>query len=457
MKTILIPIFHGHIARNILRTDVLKFLATAPNVRVVLVVPDFKRDLYEKEFGRENVIVVASPKIQYSKLERRFRSLYYFFIDTETVRIIQQEQFWITKKYVRYWYARFMTLLLGHIRLLRQLVRFLDEYFVKDTLFTKIFDEQKPDVVFIPSITSDDEGLVFRQARARNIPVVAMIRSWDNITVNKGNMRLMPEKLLVHSTIMKPETAHFADIPEERIEVVGMSHFDYYTNDARIPREEFFRKVGGNSSMKTVYFMPIGLSDQAQDKEMLGFMENILKTEPRLKNTQLMLSAHPNTDKQIDYAAPGTIVIKFPGVIHYPGGKLTDREITKEDMELMASAIYHADLVVNYQGTTSLDAAAFDKPVINIAFDEAPNKPYLKSVRRFYDFTHYLPLMRSGGVKIAWTKEELSGLMADYIEHPEQDRQNRRVMLEEQGGVCGGKASEQTANAILSLLANSPR
>lgn len=452
MKTILIPIFHGHIARNILRTDVLRFLREGPGVRVVLVVPDFKRDSYEREFGAPNVIVVASPKITYSQLDRRFRSFYYFFVDTATVKIIQQEQFWVTKKYLRYAYSRLMTLLFGHIRPLRNLVRYLDGKYVQDTLFGKIFDTYRPSAVFIPSITSDDEGLVLRQARARNIPVVAMIRSWDNITVNKGNIRVMPDRLLVHSPIMKPETAHYADIPEENIEVVGMSHFDYYYTDTRIPRDEFFKRVGGDPKKRTVYFMPIGLSDQAQDKEMLAFMENILRTEPGLENTQLMLSAHPNTDKQIDYAAPGTIVIKFPGVINYPGGKLTDREITKPDMELMASAIYHADLVVNYQGTTSLDAAAFDKPVINIAFDEFPGKPYLKSVQRFYDFTHYLPLLKSQGVKLAWTKEELPKRMAEYIAHPEIDRAGRKEMLEGQGGLTGGKASEVTARAILRML-----
>ena len=82
-KRILIPIFHGHIARNILRTEVLSELIKRANV--VLIVPAFKKDLYKKEFGNENVSVVASPEIHYSRLDKFFRSFYYYFIDTETV------------------------------------------------------------------------------------------------------------------------------------------------------------------------------------------------------------------------------------------------------------------------------------------------------------------------------------------------------------------------------------
>ena len=446
MKKILIPIFHGHIARNILRTGVLPELTKETNV--VLIVPDFKKELYIKEFGGERVSVASAPTIKFSKLERFFRSFYYYFVDTETVKIVQQEQFWEANK-LRYWWARFWTKLFGNIKVLRQIVRWFDSLLVKDTTFRNIFDKHKPDVIFVPSITSDDEGLVLRQAKARGIKTVGMVRSWDNITVNKGNIRVFPDKLLVHTEILKDDCVKYADYPPERIEVVGMSHFDYYLNDNRIPRESFFQKINGDPKKRTIYFMPIGLSDIEEDKYMLNLLEGWVKSSKEFAGTQLMLSTHPNATKPIDYTAPETLLIKFPGVINFPGGKPTDREIIKGDMEMMASAIYHSDVVVNYQGTTSIDASAIDKPVVNIAFDAHEGKPYLKSVRRFYDFTHYQPILASRGVRLAHSSNELKKEILEYLNDPSLDKKGRKRIIDEQSPSFDGRAGERTAQAIL--------
>jgi len=326
----------------------------------------------------------------------------------------------------------------------------LDKLSFNDTLFTKIFDKYNPDIVFIPSITADDESLVLRQARSRGVRTVGMVRSWDNISVNKGNVRIFPDKMLVHTNILKSDLIRYADYPSDKIEVVGMTHFDYYITDRRIPRDEFFRQIGGNPNKKTIYFMPIGLSDIDEDKYMLKLLESWVQSEPAFSNTQLMLSTHPNASKPVDYASPETLFIKFPGVINYPGGKPTDREITKPDMELMASAIYHSDVVVNYQGTTTIDVSAFDKPVINIAFDGMKDKPYLKSVRRFYDYIHYLPIIKSGGVRLAHSSEELRKQIIEYLDNPQKDKEGRKIIVEEQVPMHDGYASARTAKAICS-------
>lgn len=450
MKTVLIPIFHGHIARNILRTGVLPELAK--KVEIVLIVPDFKKELYQKEFGGTNISIVSAPRIKFPGLERFFRSFYYYFVDTETVKIVQQEQFILNGSEFRYLWSRIWTNVFGHAKILRQVIRWLDDLLVKDTLFIQMFDQYKPDLVFIPSLTSDEEGLILRQAKARLVPTVGMFRSWDTVTVNKGNLRVSPDKIIVHTEFLKSDVVEYTDYSKDKIEVVGMSHFDYYLTEKRISREKFFDNIGGDRNKKTIYFMPIGLSDQTEDKHMLALLESWVHNDPAFLNTQLMVSSHPNATKPIDYASPETLLLKFSKTIDFPDGKLTDREITKDDMELMASAIYHSDVIVNYQGTTSIDASAFDKPVVNIAFDSTKNKPYLQSVRRFYQFTHYQPILKSGGVRLAKSSEELKNEIIEYLRNPARDTEGRRRMVREQTFKYDGKASERTAHAILSLL-----
>ena len=408
--------------------------------------------MYEKELKGDGFFIVAAPTKKFSRLDRFFRSFYYYFVDTKTVKIVQREQFLLNSRKFRYIWSRVWTSILGHSKFLRQIVRWLDQSLVKDTLFDSIFDHHKSDLVFIPSLTSDEEGLVLRQARQRHISTMGMFRSWDTITVNKGNLRVSPDRIIVHTEFLKEDVVKYTDYPKNKIEVVGMPHFDYYLTGKRISREEFFRQIGGSSTKRTIYFMPIGLSDQNEDKYMLALLESWVKNDPTFTNTQLMLSSHPNATKPIDYAAPETLLIKFSGVVNFPRGKPTDREIIRGDMEIMASAIYHSDVVVNYQGTTSIDAAAFNKPVVSIAFDGLKNQPYLKSVRRFYDFTHYQPILRSGGVRLAHSANGLKKEILEYLKHPEQDSEGRRKIVREQTFKYDGKASERTAHAILSLL-----
>ncbi len=450
MKTILIPIFHGHIARNILRTNVLNELRK--KLKVVVIAPAFKRDIYEKEFGNENIVIVSSPEIKAGFLDTFFRFFYYYFVDTKTVQIIQYGDLLAKGRWFRYYFARFLTKIFGNAKWLRRLVRFFDARLVKNKSFEPIFDQYRPDLVFIPSITSDDEGQVLRQAKARGIKTMGMVRSWDNITVNKGNIRVYPDKLLVHTTFLKNDVIRYADMEAWKIEVVGMSHFDYYWNDSRIPRDEFFKIVNGDSNKKTIYFMPTGLSDSTLDRKVLKILEGAMGKDPRFIGVQVMLSSHPNSPKPIDYACPETLTLSFAGFF-YPGGKTTDKEISKGDMELMASAIYHSDLVVNYQSTSSIDASAFDKPVINIAFDDNPSKSYLENISVQYRFDHYEQVLRSGGVALAHNAEELLEQAFTYISNPEKDRAGRERLLWEQNGESReGNASDRMVEAIWAHL-----
>lgn len=452
MKTILITIFHGHIARNILRTEMLKLLTEREDVRIVIAAPEAKKEFYEKEFGGPRVSIGVLPKIQFSKLDKRIRSFYYFFVDTDTVRIIQAEQFLYTKRYVRYAYMRFMTKLFGNIPPLRKLVRFLDVLLVKDTAFAPLFDEYKPDLVVVPSITSDDESLALRQAKARGIRTVGMVRSWDNISVNKGNIRVMPDKLLVHTDILKWELEHFADADPRTVEVVGMSHFDHYFKKAPMSREAFMQKIGGDPKKPLVFVTLIGLSAADLDRHLVSVLEKGIRERADLKDVQLLVRSHPNEDKAVDFVDSTITHVNKPLMVSFPG-KLTDREFTPEDIDLLANALYHSAIVINTQSTTTIDAAAFDKPVINVAFDEVPGKPYLKSIRRFYDYTHYLPILASKGVRLAHAESELLDLVALYLKDPNLDHDGRRAMLLEQnGGHADGSASRRTVDAIFSVL-----
>ena len=162
MKTVFLTIFHGHIARNFLLTPVLSLLKSHRDLRVVLLVPAIKKDFYEKKFAGGNIIVEGVPVMVPVKLDLFFRSLYFFCVDTATVRLIQGEQFLVSRRYFRYYTNRFLTKIFGNSRFLRMGIRSLDAALVKPHDFSKLFNKYKPDLVFISSITSDQDSMVLR-------------------------------------------------------------------------------------------------------------------------------------------------------------------------------------------------------------------------------------------------------------------------------------------------------
>ncbi len=449
MKTLFITIFHGHIARNILLTPILALLKNLKDVQVVLLVPDFKKDYYQKSFGGGNIMVEGVPVLSPTSLDKLFRWVYYFFVDNQSVKINQGLVNLLNGRYIRYGFERLLTKIFGNIRLLRKIIRNLDRNLVQPQGFDALFSQYKPDLVFISSITSDQDSMVLREADRRGVRSLAMVRSWDNFSVNKGNVRIYPDKLLVHNRFLADDAVRLADFPQQSIVMVGMPHFDFYVNESRLTREELAEKVGINPAKKFIFFLMIGLSSGDVDKYIIGLLEKFIATDPAFKDFELVVRPHPNTDKLVDTVGAGTLV-NYPKLVKFEG-RLSDREFTKEDMDIYASLIYHSAVVVSYQGTGNIDSAALDRPVINIYFDDKP-KSYLESIKHQYDYVHNPPIFATGGIKLAKSEEDLRQAILNYVSDQALDREGRKALVSDQCYILDGKASERVVHEITQAL-----
>ena len=59
---------------------------------------------------------------------------------------------------------------------------------------------------------------------------------------------------------------------------------------------------------------------------------------------------------------------------------------------------------------------------MNIAFDGYDEKPFLDSARRFYQYTHYKPLVDIGAVRVAPSPSALVDEVTAYLAVPARDR-----------------------------------
>ena len=106
------------------------------------------------------------------------------------------------------------------------------------------------------------------------------------------------------------------------------------------------------------------------------------------------------------------VCFQIPGAEDGDGSN--ERVAAKEFLEDLSDTLYYSDVTINTASTMSLDAIAHDKPVINIAFDMV-DKPYFKSVERYYEFVHYQPIIDSNATSIAKNKIELYEYLESYI------------------------------------------
>ena len=126
---------------------------------------------------------------------------------------------------------------------------------------------------------------------------------------------------------------------------------------------------------------------------------------------------------------------------------------TGEDMTWFRDLLVHSDVVVNVASTTTIDAAALDRPVVNVAFDggSGPVDP-LRSVARFYSFHHYRRIVGSGGVRIAESPADLARVVAGYLADPARDAEGRRRIVAENCHRIDGGSARRIVDAVTGWL-----
>jgi CDP-glycerol glycerophosphotransferase (TagB/SpsB family) len=110
--------------------------------------------------------------------------------------------------------------------------------------------------------------------------------------------------------------------------------------------------------------------------------------------------------------------------------------------------------VVNLSSTTTVDAAIFDRPVVNLDFDPepgGPNQALVKDVNHFW--THFKPVAESGGVWLVNNYDEMVTAIKTYLREPQLHQEKRRWIAEYVCGYVDGRCGERMARAVLDFAA----
>jgi CDP-glycerol glycerophosphotransferase (TagB/SpsB family) len=130
-----------------------------------------------------------------------------------------------------------------------------------------------------------------------------------------------------------------------------------------------------------------------------------------------------------------------------------DWEFDEADLQLMINSLYFSDIMINTFSTLTIDAVAYDKPMIGIRYDADMNTPPIHSVKYVPDrHDHYRELEDTGGVRLVYDNNQLIDAINAYLKNPALDREGRERMRREQiqfyDGLCGKREADYVKNQI---------
>lgn len=450
-KTIFITIFQGLEAKNILRTGILTNLLKVPNLRIVFFVKSRERArYYEEEFQDPRIIYEVAPMPPLQGLDWFLGKLKFTLLKTPTTDLKRRFILESNKNYLAYYCRSFINLLMAR-PLGRRIARALDYWLVKNDIYAPYFDKYKPDLVFLAHLFDESEIHLLRAAKKRKIKTVGFINSWDKVTA-RCILRILPDKCVVFNDIVKRELMKHDEVAEADIFVSGIPHYDHYFNEERSSRSDFFRKIKISPQKKLIVYASAGRAQSEADLEMIALLTELLKQGELGRQADLLVRFQPN-----DFIDAKELATRLKVAYDYPGIRFSEKrgvdwDMNFDDLKHLKDTLYHMSALISYTSSMCIDAAIFDKPVININFELHPNAPAHKLPTRYFKVDHYQNVLRTGGVRLVGNREELTHWLKRYLANSSLDQAGRRKLVLEQCQYTDGRAGQRIADFLISQM-----
>lgn len=309
---------------------------------------------------------------------------------------------------------------------------------------------ERPDLLLTTGTFRFEEPAINAAAKRLGIPTLAFITSWDNPST-KNRMVFKYDGYLVWSERMKQELHHFYPHTREvPIYIVGAPQFDVFFQERfYISREQFCAEHGLRPELPIILYA-LGSPNFLQEHHGAIYLaERLVRGE--LGDAQMLVRPHPLHDNGKEARLlenfGSRVVVQKTGEA---GAVVSARSQDERQIAEWINTFRHADVVVNLSSTVAIDAAFFDKPVVNLDYDPQPgqaDQELIKDINHLW--THFKPIAESGGVWLVNTPEEKVAAVNAYLKNPDLHRQQRRWMAEHVCGFVDGRCGRRMAEALL--------
>ncbi len=355
--------------------------------------------------------------------------------------------------------ADLMVAVLRRSKLARKaLVRFQAQFNPK--LYADLFDKYDPDLVIASTPGWRFDRYLLREAKERGVPTASVIVGWDN-TSSYSLPGANVDWISCWSNIQKQELIDGADWRPEQINVGGIPSYDkYFQKEWLIPRDEYFRRHGLDSTRRLISYASsfISFSPNIQNIEALV---HIITSDQLEQPSQLLIRLHPNHFLDVPRFAKEreqirALAQKFQHVhVVEPvalGGDIG--HYSGEDMPEKSSMMAYSDVMVTVYSTMIVEALIHETPVVSACINSPkgwPNK-FTLPLSEIGGWPTHLRFRESGAGQEVSDATELRKAINRYIQNPEIDDKARKEFIVRECTYTDGSAGKETASFFLSLL-----
>ena len=302
------------------------------------------------------------------------------------------------------------------------------------------------------------EMALIEAANSLGLPTLVMIRSRDNLQ-HKIPYLPFADLYLVWSQVardclltMYPETS------PEQVHVTGAPQFDHHLDPSfRLTREEVFSLIGLDPNRPLILYTMATPTVIPHEVAIAQHLADAAHAGRFAQGAQLLVRGHPrmfgSNLKLLEREYPEARSYPRPTQVEYGGGEheahLVRHILDEERMHL--SLLANQDVQVNVCGTMTIDSAIFDKPTVNVYYDQLPGIPAALSVRRFYKRSDTKQMMSYGSSQLADDGDHCIDLINRYLENPSLESEGRRRARVEDCGPLDGQAGRRTAEFLKEL------
>jgi len=479
-KTIFISLCRNFSVRYILYTDIFQVLKNQ-GYRIILFFKDDSVEFYKERFKDTDCIL---EPVFFNEAFAESRASFWarlFLVtrkclsgateemenSTDRVRLFQYEKQmsknlrgWLEFQIVRFW-----TALGKRSHFVRTSLVALESFLFPGKMYDCYFKKYKPQMLIVSSVGYFIDPLFMRSAKRYQCKVASIVHSWDNPST-KDYRGAKTDHVIAWNELMKKEIEVFHDIPAEKIFVGGIAHWDFYFDGSFKPKSkvEFLKQYGLKEGRKLLFY---GTSSHLIFRNTFDTIEMLLEKIRQGRfgdSVQLLVRLHPNyllkqrkkegQVLELFQERMDAFQKKYGDIIAFNIPKMTflksDVDMPLEDMRTLAENLYHADVLLNEYSTLMIEAAIFDKPIINVGLHHYRDTE--KPAWFLETFTHIKRILKTDCTKNAHTEEELLTAIDEYLKNPSLDREKRKRLVEQEAPTNRGSAGKKIGEHLVALI-----
>jgi len=319
---------------------------------------------------------------------------------------------------------------------------------------SSFIDTLNIDAVFTVTPFHRHEDILLRVCKLKGKKMITSILSFDNIT-KRGWIPIDYDLYMVWNENNKQQLHHIYPFTLNKpVYVTGAAQFDFYFRKEFLLAFEEWKSIMGLPTVNNRKIILYAGGPQAlfpYEPFYLKEIDEAISNGLIKGNPLVLFRCHPiDRIKRWKDVTDKSNNIVFD--ISWTGKeKPGNTNITVNDIKKLCSTLAYTDIHINLCSTMTVDGTAFDKPQIGPAYVKN-NKRQEKLLQGMYMQEHFMPVLNSGGLRLATSPGQMIRLINDALQNGKNNYTMKGQLLKNIISYPDGKNTDRVAEEIKNYI-----